>query len=678
MNVKNISWAIMLVLFVLPALEGQGNGDLKRLKYNNDNLVVDLGVGLWGNPMPMDYDHDGDWDLVVSCADTPYRGTYFFENTSGTSIWPVFKKPVRIGTAYPNTQVSFIDGEPHVLKPGVEFVDFTGNQYDRPRDLGPEGNVLEWPVYKNKAGKGTTAHPGNIRANQWKYCDYDGDGITDLIVGIGDWNDYGMEWDKSGWEHAHDHSGKWLNGPLHGYVFYLRNTGTNLSPEYAPAVKLKAEGKPIDVYGMPTPNFADFDNDGDLDLVCGEFLDKLTYFRNVGTRKNPEYEAGKLIRIGRKPLKMDLCMIVPVAVDFDQDGDVDLVVGQEDGRVAFVEHTGRVVDGMPVFRSPRFFRQEAEYLKFGALATPDAFDWDADGDEDIICGNTAGYIGFIENLGGGDDPVWAEPEYLKAGGEIIRIQAGYNGIVQGPSEAKWGYTVLTVGDWNADGLPDLVVNSCWGKVIWYQNIGRKGAPVLLPAQSVEVNWLGSPPKPDWTWWDPSPLELVTQWRTTPQVIDLNKDGLLDLVMLDTEGFLAFYEKRMYGDRPVLLPPKRLFYVNENSVRDRRNDVLDTAGGLLQLNGDRAGKSGRRKFMLADWDGDHDLDLLVNSAQNVDLFENIGQKGDTLLFEDKGPMGDKDLAGHTTSPTVVDWDKDGKNDLLIGAEDGHFYYLKNKK
>ena len=135
MNVKNISWAIMLVLFVLPALEGQGNGDLKRLKYNNDNLVVDLGVGLWGNPMPMDYDHDGDWDLVVSCADTPYRGTYFFENTSGTSIWPVFKKPVRIGIAYPNTQVSFIDGEPHVLKPGVEFVDFTGNQYDRPRDL---------------------------------------------------------------------------------------------------------------------------------------------------------------------------------------------------------------------------------------------------------------------------------------------------------------------------------------------------------------------------------------------------------------------------------------------------------------------------------------------------------------------------------------------------------------
>jgi hypothetical protein len=34
-----------------------------------------------------------------------------------------------------------------------------------------------------------------------------------------------------------------------------------------------------------------------------------------------------------------------------------------------------------------------------------------------------------------------------------------------------------------------------------------------------------------------------------------------------------------------------------------------------------------------------------------------------------------LAGHTTSPTFVDWDKDGEMDLLLGAEDGHLYYLR---
>ena len=53
--------------------------------------------------------------------------------------------------------------------------------------------------------------------------------------------------------------------------------------------------KPVDTYGCPTPNFADFDNDGDLDLLCGEFLDQFTYFENTGTRTAPRYAAGTAI-----------------------------------------------------------------------------------------------------------------------------------------------------------------------------------------------------------------------------------------------------------------------------------------------------------------------------------------------------------------------------------------------
>ena len=64
--------------------------DLHRLKYNNPDLIVDLGVGLWAWPLPMDYDQDGDLDLVVSCPDKPYNGTYFFENTQGDVKMPVF------------------------------------------------------------------------------------------------------------------------------------------------------------------------------------------------------------------------------------------------------------------------------------------------------------------------------------------------------------------------------------------------------------------------------------------------------------------------------------------------------------------------------------------------------------------------------------------------------------
>ena len=33
---------------------------------------------------------------------------------------------------------------------------------------------------------------------------------------------------------------------------------------------------------------------------------------------------------------------------------------------------------------------------------------------------------------------------------------------------------------------------------------------------------------------------------------------------------------------------------------------------------------------------------------------------------------------TTKPTVADWDRDGVPDLLIGAEDGFFYQVKNPR
>ena len=97
-------------------------------------------------------------------------------------------------------------------------------------------------------------------------------------------------------------------------------------------------------------------------------------------------------------------------------------------------------------------------------------DWDADGDEDLICGNTAGYIELIENLDGRSAAAMGTRRSgSQADGQTIRIQAGPNGSIQGPCEAKWGYTTLSVADWNHDGRLDIVANSIWGKVVWFEN-----------------------------------------------------------------------------------------------------------------------------------------------------------------------------------------------------------------
>lgn len=625
--------------------------DLLPLKYNNPDLVVDLGVGLWAWPLPMDYDRDGDMDLVVACPDKPFNGLHFFENTSDGTGAVVFEPPKKIGPGPKNLQVSYVNGEPKVLGPGREFRNFQDSVLNDPIELFPK-DQLEDEFTK-------------IRFSQWKYVDYENDGDLDLIVGIDEWDDYG-------WDDAFDEHGKWTNGPLHGYVFLLENDdGT-----YKNQGKIMAGGQPIDVYGAPSPNFMDFDGDGDLDIICGEFLDRFTWFENTGTRENPVYAAGRFLTNEKGTIKMDLEMIIPVGVDWDGDGDVDLIVGDEDGRVALVENTGVLKDNMPIFKSPEYFKQKAGLVKFGALATPFSVDWDGDGDEDLICGNTAGYIGFIENLDGGNPPKWNKPVYLKAEGEVIRIQAGESGSIQGPAEKKWGYTTLSVADWDGDGLYDIIVNSIWGKIEWFRNIGSKEAPALQKAQPIQVEFEGKPPKPAWNWWDPVDKDLVTQWRTTPYAIDWNDDKLCDLVMLDTEGYLSFYERYQENGILKLMPGKRIFYATNHAVFDNKNNMVDSTGGQLQLNNKVAGGSGRRKICITDWDQDGDFDLLVNSV-NASLFENTGLENDRVLFKHQGVVSPIKLGGHTSSPTVVNWDKDKMPDLLIGAEDGHFYYHPNK-
>jgi len=194
-----------------------------------------------------------------------------------------------------------------------------------------------------------------------------------------------------------------------------------------------------------------------------------------------------------------------------------------------------------------------------------------------------------------------------------------------------------------------------------KNVGEKGAPKLVAKKSIKVNWGDSEtPKPPWNWWNPQKGELVTQWRTTPFAIDWNNDGLTDLISLDHEGYLTFFERFSEGNKLLLHPGKHIFY-NDNNEK-------------LKLNKGEAGSSGRRKFTIVDWDNDGDLDFFLNST-NVDYYENISENSDKVVLKNNGLVFQEILAGHTTSPTIVNWDGDNKHELLIGAEDGHLYFVK---
>ena len=193
--------------------------DLERLRYRNPGLVVDLGVGLWAWPLPMDYDGDGDMDLVVSCPDGPYNGTYLFENPGGSTM-PTFRRGKKICAGLRNLRVSSVGDSYRVLGPGHEYVDFLRN------GLGKRKKIYDT----------SKIHPGKLRANQWHYVDWEGDGDLDLVVGVGYWTDYG-------WDDAYDAGGKWTRGPLRGFVYLIRNDGDDATPRYDKPRKIDAGGR---------------------------------------------------------------------------------------------------------------------------------------------------------------------------------------------------------------------------------------------------------------------------------------------------------------------------------------------------------------------------------------------------------------------------------------------------
>lgn len=623
------------------------------LSYNNENLTVDLGVGLWSFPIPYDYDGDGLTDLIVNCPDVPTKGLYYFRNI-GTSDDPLFDRAVKLsGKATQHLCCSEYGGRMHVMDSDKVCIDFFNEPYAVKDTVHYYGTRITEGIKKS-------------RSQMWNAVDWDNDGDMDYIAGIDSWDDYG-------WDNAFDADGVWRRGPLHGWVYLIENQ----DGRYVNKGKVQAEGKDIDVYGAPNPCIADFDGDSDLDIICGEFLDALTWFENTGTRENPVFAAGRRLRNSDGEIRFHLQMINPRVSDFNKDGFVDLVVGDEDGRVAYLKNTGKISDAMPVYESPVYFRQKADNVKFGALATPVAVDWNNDSKVDIISGNSSGEIAFIENLTGGMNPSWAEPVLFKADGEVIRVQAGSNGSIQGPAEAKWGYTVLDVADWDGDGLKDLIVNSIWGKVEWYRNVGADDGLSFAQAQPVKVAWGGDAPKPEWNWWTPEKGTLVTQWRTSPMVTDWNSDGLPDLIMLDHEGYLAYFERFVdENGEKILKPGKRIFECVNGSVFRNGKGMTDKTPGILRMNDRQAGASGRRKLCMCDWDNDGRVDLIVDS-RTAAWFRNVGESQDgTVKLEYMGELSSTRLEGHTTCPTAVDWDNDGKHDLLVGGEDGRFYLVRN--
>jgi len=156
-------------------------------------------------------------------------------------------------------------------------------------------------------------------------CDWDRDGKKDVILGMGGEDELSDYYD---WPHLNTAD----PSQDRGFLFY-KNTGTDASPVLA-APKWITAGTPAAVVTYPSrPNlgsFIDWDGDGDRDFIACGFENNAQLFVNtLGPVPNsePRLSAGVTIV---QPWTFQM-MSGADAVDWNRDGDIDIITGQGHG-----------------------------------------------------------------------------------------------------------------------------------------------------------------------------------------------------------------------------------------------------------------------------------------------------------------------------------------------------------
>ncbi len=111
-------------------------------------------------------------------------------------------------------------------------------------------------------------------------------------------------------------------------------------------------------------------------------------------------------------------------------------------------------------------------------AWPYLCDWDNDGDLDLLVGGGYGWPRILINEGSNERMAFSESQYILSEGEPIRLTR--DKILGGKNWHNMGYPFPAYTDWDSDGLPDLLLPNETNRIFWYKNIRPPEKPQVGP------------------------------------------------------------------------------------------------------------------------------------------------------------------------------------------------------
>ncbi len=192
-------------------------------------------------------------------------------------------------------------------------------------------------------------------------------------------------------------------GPADGLYFY-ENTGTSTAPSFG-----ASQLNPFSLSGTDpkcSASLGDLDNDGDLDLLCGLENGGFLYYENTGTAASPSFAVAQ-----SNPFNMSYVNFYTTAafIDLDGDNDLDVMAGCYDGSFFYIENIGSA--NVPNYDSPVV--NPFGLSNLSANTTLEFVDIDNDNDMDMFASDYGGYPHgiwyMIENTGTSSSPAFAAP-----------------------------------------------------------------------------------------------------------------------------------------------------------------------------------------------------------------------------------------------------------------------------
>jgi hypothetical protein len=281
---------------------------------------------------------------------------------------------------------------------------------------------------------------------------------------------------------------------------------------FGPQQFVQAGGVDIQVPGYSVPSLADWNNDGRRDLIVGEgggtALGKVRVYLNVGTDAQPvfrDYFYAQSIGGDLTCTPIGCMGCFPRVVDWDEDGKIDLLVGQADGTVRIFMNYGdanfpTLDAGAKIITA----NGSVNDMDVGDRATPSVVDWNSDGMLDIVSGGLDGIIHIFLNCGcGGSVP----PRFLTSppAGQIL-AEGTHDLIVPGLRSCP------AIVDLDGDGKKDIVTGNTDGQVLFYKNVGLDSLP-MFSGYSLMTS-------------AGTPIDLPDALRTRPFVCRWGGDGKL--------------------------------------------------------------------------------------------------------------------------------------------------------